>query len=163
MPNRSVANCEQQRQSIKPQVLTASTDVTGAAIDLQPCNAATIVISVGDKPAGLTFAAAKKVDFILEKSETTGADASWTAVEGQYNLTRLAEDASGNVGDDGKLLTLDADAKAGKVYWFGFTGPERYIRVRADVTGDLGATGIGVSVGVTLGLLRHERDFETTN
>lgn len=125
-------------QAVKAQVV-GGTDVQSAAIDLSGFDSAEILIDVGT--AGDTLGSTVSFDVIATHSDD---DSSYIPV--------TAGDILGNddPGDNGEILTIDANTEAAKVYQFGYVGNKRYLKIEVESDGTH-STGTPFAVSVLKG------------
>lgn len=120
-------------QSLKPKAYTASTN-NGTAADMANYGAATVVVDVGTWSDGT-----HKIQ--LEESSN---NSTFTTVS--------ASDISGST------VSISNATDDDQIYWFGYLGTSRYLRVAGAVTGST-TSGMTYNATIIRGLPRHQPTY----
>ena len=140
---RDLANNIAPVSTIDAIVGNNDTEGTGTGVDLQFFESAVALVNVG--ASGDTLSSSVKIDLILQDSDD---DSSWSAVTDQNLVT------DGTVDSSGIFATIDADGEDESVYYIGYVGGKRYLRVFADFTGTH-TNGCPISATIIKGHPRH--------
>ena len=148
---KDLANNLEPVSSIDAIVGNNDTEGTGNGVDLQFFEGAMALVNVG--ASGDTLSGSVKVDLILQDSDD---NSSFSAVTDQNLVT------DGTVDSSGIFATIDADGEDESVYYIGYVGGKRYLRVFADFTGTH-TNGMPLSATIIKGFPRHNVDADNSS
>lgn len=116
-------------------VTLTTLDTNGSTIDTQGFNSVFFAVNVGAN--GGTLDGSNNVTFVLQDSSdgSTWADVTDTNEAGGYT-----------VDGSGVFATVDAGGEAESTYKVAYTGSDRYVRIKADVSGTISLPVGGVAV-----------------
>jgi hypothetical protein len=134
-------------QAIAPQVVSTGGGPVASGddvLDLAGFNAAELIMAFGT--AGDTLSPTVKIDVRLEHADE---DPASPGTAGPFADVE-AGDVLGAIPVDGVVLTVDADAKAGRAHRVGYVGYRRFLRVTV-APSDGNTTGTPVAVMLVTG------------
>lgn len=105
----------------------------GSGVDTKGFDTCEIVVHVGD--SGDTLAGGLKHELILQHSDTTDVDASYSAVTSLNDVIIGSDPRVTTIGGTGIFATIDAPTLDQKTFRIGYRGSKRFVRAIVDTTG----------------------------